>query len=252
MSDEWWIELEGAVNVRDLGGLPLRDGGVTRSGVLLRADTLQELTEADVERLLDWGVRTVLDLRTPEEARREGRGPLASRQVGYANLPFIPDAVVIRDDPGHALVVAERGEQERVEHYLGYLHGAGPVVAEALELLAQPDDVPAVFHCAAGKDRTGVLAALVLELNGVERAAVIDDYARTNERLDAILARLMRMPTYSRYSGTRDVQDLACEPHVMEQLLERLDTDHGGVAAWARANGVSGQALERVSSLLHA
>jgi len=250
VSDERWIELEGAVNVRDLGGLPLRGGGVTRSGVLLRADTLQELTEADVERLLDWGVRTVLDLRTPEEARREGRGPLADRQLGYANLPFIPDAVVIPDDPGHTLVVAERSQQERVEHYLGYLDGAGPAVVAALDLLARPGDVPAVFHCAAGKDRTGVLAALVLELNGVERAAVIGDYARTNERLAAILARLMRMPTYSRYTGTRDVQDLACEPHVMEQLLERLDTEHDGAAAWARAGGLSEEALERVSVLL--
>jgi len=251
VSTDRWIGLEGAVNVRELGGLPLRGGGTTRAGVLLRADTLQELTEADVEWLLAWGVRSVLDLRAPEEARREGRGPLAEQPLAYANLAFIPDAVIVVDDPGHALVVAERNEQDRVEHYLDYLRGAGPAVVAALEWLAGPAGVPAVFHCAAGKDRTGVLAALVLDLNGVEREAVIADYARSNERLDAVLGRLLRMPTYSHYTGTRRSTDLACEPHVMEQFLARLDAEHGGAAGWVRAAGMSEDSIARVSRLLH-
>lgn len=252
VSTDRWIDLEGAVNVRDLGGMPLRGGGVTRSGMLLRADTLQELTEGDVRRLLDLGLRSVLDLRTPEEARREGRGRLGELELGYVNLAFIPDAVMLADDPGHAIVVAERVEQERVEHYLDYLRLAGPAVVAALEWLADPDDVPAVFHCAAGKDRTGILAALVLELNGAERAAIVEDYARSNERLAAIVSRLLRLPTYSRYTGTRRSRDLACEPEVMEQFLDRLDADHGGAAAWARSAGLPEESLARLSGLLRA
>src|SRR3954447_15695735 len=88
---ERWIELEGAVTVRDLGGLQTEDGGTTASGVLLRSDNLQGLSDKDVRRLLDdCGVRTVLDLRTPTEVRSEGPGPLVAEGVRHVNLDLIP------------------------------------------------------------------------------------------------------------------------------------------------------------------
>ena len=199
-----WLPLTGALNARDLGGLPLKGGGLTRHGVLLRSDTLQELTADDVAWLQAARLRTVIDLRTPAEAAREGRGPLADTEVAYANLPFIPDEVVIPDDPRHEVIVADRQERDRVEHYLDYLRLAAPRVVAALDLLASPGASPALFHCAAGKDRTGVLAAIVLEMNGVEREAIIADFALTNETA----ARRGATPHPAADLRTRDAPDV--------------------------------------------
>ena len=246
-----WLPLTGAFNARDLGGLPLKGGGLTRHGVLLRSDTLQELTGDDVAWLQAAGLRTVIDLRTPAEAAREGRGPLADTEVAYANLPFIPDEVVIPDDPRHEVIVADRQERDRVEHYLDYLRLAAPRVVAALDLLASPGASPALFHCAAGKDRTGVLAAIVLEMNGVEREAIIADFALTNERLHAVAQRLIRLPTYERGMRRMSWQALQADPQTMRDFLLRVDDDLGGPTAWAVAHGLGITAANRLGRLLH-
>ena len=246
-----WLPLTGALNARDLGGLPLAGGGSTQRGVLLRSDTLQELTRYDVAWLLEAGLRTVVDLRTPVESAREGRGPLADVDVAYANLPFIPDEVVIPDDPRHEVIVADRQERDRVEHYLDYLRLAAPRVVAALDLLARPGASPALFHCAAGKDRTGVLAAIVLEMNGVEREAIIADFALTNERLEAVAQRLIRLRTYERGMRRISWQALQADPQTMRDFLLRVDESFGGPTAWAVANGLSVDSAGRLQRLLH-
>src|ERR1700750_1782253 len=106
------------------------------------------------------------------------------------------------DDRARQIVVAERRETDRVAHYLNYLKYAGDRVLEAVRIMAAPDGLPALFHCAAGQERTGVVAALVLDAVGVEREAVIADFALTNERLDRVAGRLRRMPTYANYTGS--------------------------------------------------
>lgn len=245
MSDPRWLELTGAENIRDLGGLPLKTGGHTRRGVLLRADTLQELTEQDVKLLLDYGLRTIIDLRTPMEADNEGRGPLADEAINYVNLPFMPDELLV---PGHDkardLIVAERRESDRVEHYLNYLRYAGDRVVAAVRVMTTPDGPPALFHCAAGKDRTGVLAALVLDSVGVEREAIVADFALTNERLERIGARLRRMPTYANYTGTLAIGDMGADPQTMTDVLDAIDREHGGAAAWLLSNGLTQDELD--------
>jgi protein-tyrosine phosphatase len=250
-----WLPLTGADNARDLGGLPLRNGGTTVHGRLLRSDTLQELTDSDVALLRRYPVGTIVDLRTPIEAEREGRGPLAvdgpdGDPVVYVNLPFVPDSVIVPDDPRHEVVVADRLTQDRVEHYLDYLRLAGGRVLAALEVLAQPCSSAVLFHCAAGKDRTGVLAALALEVAGVERDAVVADYALTNERLSRIGARLARLPTYSGYVGRLRPEDIAADGITMQGFLSRLDTQFGGAAGWIESAGGSPVLLEQLRNRL--
>jgi protein-tyrosine phosphatase len=250
VAPERWLPLSGADNVRDLGGLPLIGGGTTRFGQLVRADTLQELTPDDVAYLRRYPLRTVLDLRTSIEAEREGRGRLAAEPVQYANLPFVPDAVIVPDDPAHEVVVADRRALDRVEHYLDYLRLAPARVVGALGMLAGPQATTALFHCAAGKDRTGVLAALTLEIAGVEREAVLDDYELTNARLPQVGARLLRLPTYRRYVGTLEPADLLARRETMAGFLQQLDDRWGGAAAWACRAGLSREALGRLRTLL--
>ncbi len=240
MTASRWLDLTGAENVRDLGGLPLTGGGTTRSGVLLRADTLQELRPEDVDQLLGWGLRTIIDLRTPMEADREGRGPLADRPIAYHNLPFMPDELLVPgQDAGRELIVAERREADRVQHYLNYLRYAGDRVVGAVKVIAAPDGPPALFHCAAGKDRTGVLAALILDAVGVERDAVVADFALSNERLERIGSRLRRMPTYANYTGKLSTRQMGADPQTMTDVLATLDAENGGAAGWLLSAGLT-------------
>jgi protein-tyrosine phosphatase len=251
MSDPRWLPLTGAENIRDLGGLPLKSGGYTRRGVLLRGDTLQELTEQDVKLLLEYGLRTIIDLRTPMEAENEGRGPLADEPIAYVNLPFMPDELLVPgNDEARELIVAERRESDRVEHYLNYLRYAGDRVVGAVKVMASPDGPPALFHCAAGKDRTGVLAALVLESVGVERDAIVADFALTNERLERIGARLRRMPTYANYTSKLATKDMGADPRTMADVLAALDEQYGGATAWLLANGVTQGELDSLRAAL--
>ena len=244
-----WVSVEGSSNVRDLGGLPLADGGTTAFGVYFRSDTVQEWTQADSQAWRDRRLGLVVDLRTPREAEQEGRGPLVDAgEVRYLNAPLLPDEAFERADD--ELVVSDDSRDARVVRYLDYLSGrGGQNLVRAVEALATADE-PALFHCAAGKDRTGVLAAFLLEVAGVEREAVVEDYALTMERLDAVLARLSRLPTYASDLAERDRDHHLAEPGTMRGLLEALDARYGGARAWLLDQGVAEDTIQRVAGKL--
>jgi protein tyrosine/serine phosphatase len=246
-----WIELAGADNVRDLGGLPTADGATVRPGRLIRSDSLQDLTPADVRHLVDdLGVRSVADLRTGVEVAGEGPGPMTREplvRVEHLSLFPEPDEVRVSDSDDGPVVLpwqqrdAERSEDERRRGasgvYLRYLDDRADSVLAALRLIAEPDGAT-IVHCAAGKDRTGVVVALALAEVGVERAAIVEDYALSAERVEAILARLVARRTYA----TDLVKDEPVDKHkpkavTMERLLTAMAEQHGGVGAWLRANG---------------
>ena len=147
------IELEGAVNFRDLGGYATVDGRRTRWRELFRADGLGELTEPDLEILRQLGIRTVIDLRTGHELQ-QSRFDVEAHPVEFHHFPFIKS-------------LSNADDFERAPGFLGtqyqrMLEDAAPQIVGALTALAAPDARPAVFHCTAGKDRTGLLSALVL------------------------------------------------------------------------------------------
>jgi protein-tyrosine phosphatase len=163
--------LEGAYNLRDLGDLPTEDGGRTRTGRVFRSDSLQSVTAADAALLHDrLGVRFLVDLRGEDEVASEGRGLLADRDVRYVNLPLV-------QEDGSLLSYLEDGRTvDLVPRYLSYLDSPGRTMLRAIELISEAETAPTVFFCAAGKDRTGVLSALILRLVGVAPKAVVDDY----------------------------------------------------------------------------
>jgi len=170
-----WLELDGAVNARDVGGLPTVDGRRTRSGVLLRADNLQTLTPADVQLLVDrLGLRTVLDLRTSAEVESEGPGPLRSRpEVSHHHLDLVPHGFEGRAALARAIPDKNAPEHPMDHFYADYLTDAPASIATALRLIADPGSGAVLVHCAAGKDRTGVVVAVALSLVGVRRDEVV-------------------------------------------------------------------------------
>ncbi|WP_062353486.1 tyrosine-protein phosphatase [Herbidospora yilanensis] len=250
-----WIVLEGAVNVRDLGGLPTVDGGVTRSGRVLRGDNLQSLTPADVNLLVaELKLRHVIDLRSNTEVRLEGPGPLTGEAAVeihhhtlFAEGGLFTDAA--SDDPDEAEIDeralpwadAERLDPElRVTgHYYGYLRDRPDSVVAALRVMAHGDGA-ALVHCAAGKDRTGVLCALAQEIAGVTREAIVADYVATGERIAAILERLRSSDTYRVDLDSKPADSHVPRAEYIEHFLDILDTRYGGPMGWLAEHAWTG------------
>lgn len=236
------VQLDGAANVRDLGGLSTVDGRRVRPGVVLRSASLADLTNDDLTTLLAAGLRTVVDLRGPAEAERDGRGLLAGTEVGYRNLPVV-GARSVRLDQAEDLATGSL-----LAHYVTYLETSADVVVEVLRLLAQPDAVPAVVHCAAGKDRTGVVVAALLDALGVDRLQIVADYVATEANMPLVRAQLSASAT-TRELGSVPDWVLTALPETMEGLLAHLDTQ-GGTVAWLQAHGLTDDELVRLRATL--
>lgn len=242
-----WIELDGADNTRDLGGLPAADGGYTRFGRLLRAGTLQDLTADDVTYLTEiLGIKAVVDLRLPDEAAREGSALSGIPGIRYFSLP-LSSAGKIRSD-----LVADAAEMDVVGHYVALLEGSAANIVTAARLFADAVTRPAIFHCAAGKDRTGVLAAVVLDAVGVGREAIIADYALTGQRMERISARLLQLETYRNMQALcRGIKGAAtADEDSIAAFLGELDTRYGGGAGYMTAHGLTGGELAALRAAL--
>ncbi|GII91878.1 tyrosine-protein phosphatase [Sinosporangium siamense] len=247
-----WIDLDGAVNVRDLGGLPTSDGGTTQFGKIFRSDNLQGLTEGDLDRLVaGLKLRHVVDLRSTPEVRLEGPGPLTRvPTVNIHHLTLFPEGGLHTDveadrpalDGDKVLPWQERAAEDiEALHkvtgfYYGYLRDRPDSVLAALRVFAHGDG-PAIVHCAAGKDRTGVVVAMALAVAGVTREAIVADYAATGDRLEGILARLRASETYREDLDKRPAEDHRPRAEYMESFLSVVDEKFGGPMNWLDTQG---------------
>lgn len=239
------LDLEGLYNFRDLGGYRAADGRAVRWGRLYRSDALHHLTERDAVRARDeLGLRTTIDLRTEAEveAYPEPVGLLPRRH----HLPFL--ATLKRSED--AVERVDRGPEATAERYLRMLEGAGGRVAEAVRILAEPEALPAVFYCAVGKDRTGILAAVVLGLLGVPDTEIIRDYTLTSHGVEDVIERLRRSDVYG--PGIHDTPTPNFHPHPdsMALVLRGLEADHGSIEGYVRANGVTIETIEALRDAL--
>ncbi|MFG3522955.1 tyrosine-protein phosphatase [Nocardia nova] len=241
-----WVDFEEIDNLRDLGGLPV-GGGTTRFGVALRSSTLQQATEADVALLLgSVGMRTLIDLRLPDEVEREGYGLLATAAIEKVNLPVRKSAqssLVARD------LVPDKTRVDLAQLYGQLLAGSPEEIVAAARLVADADRQAVVFHCAAGKDRTGVLAAVLLDAVGVAPEVIAADYALTNERMTRVRNRLDALNSYAGLPPT-STGILAVEAAVMLRFLDDLRRDHGGAARWLREHGLTAEELTMLRAAL--
>jgi protein tyrosine/serine phosphatase len=239
-----WINLDGAVNVRDLGALPTGDGQSTAARRLLRGDNLQDLSPSDVKLLVqDIGVTTVVDLRSPTEVESEGPGPLTRvESVRHAYLSVLPERGSATDAAADALAMRRDGARSRYPddvragYYLGYLEDRPDHVVAALRSIAEAPGA-ALVHCAAGKDRTGVVVALALSAVGVRRDAVVADYTATAERMHAVLGRLRASRTYATDIDKAPDDDHIPRAETMTAFLDEVDGRYGGVLRWLSEHG---------------
>jgi protein-tyrosine phosphatase len=225
-------------NARDLGGLPTRDGQVTRWRSLLRADDLHHLTLEGWQALHEYGVESVLDLRWAQERARfpSGYQPGENgRRLRHVSLLGAnPEAW------------KERSQNAPWEQWnRAVLDHAQPEMAAALRVVAAAPPGPLLFHCVAGKDRTGLIAALLLALAEVEPDAIAADYALSAENLRA--SWLAGQPE-ERWPEIID--SLSCPPERIRAALAHVDERYGGPAGYARAIGLSQREVRRMRGRL--
>ncbi|MBL7497130.1 tyrosine-protein phosphatase [Frankia sp. CNm7] len=240
-----WIELAGAHNVRDLGGLPAA-GGTVRPRVLLRGDSLDNLTPEDIELLReDVGLRGVVDLRAPFENPREAewfpRLGITWLHEPLLDLTGLTDPAVMRE---------KAAGYDYAKLYARMLESAGPGLARVLEFLVSGPRTPALVHCAAGKDRTGVTVAVLLAVAGVDRDAIVADYQATEQRIQLIREALARREEYRHLreratSGQLPRAAPAVDPRAIAAVLEIVDAAPGGVAGFLVANGATHDQIGR-------
>ena len=231
------LEFPNLLNARDLGGYATTDGAHTRWRSLLRADDLSQLTEPGLQALADYGVRTILDLRWPQEAERHP-SPVPARlpQLRYARISLLTrteDEWRLRSrDAAKELWKCEVLDQVRAElrHVLGFIAAAPPE--------------PLLFHCVAGKDRTGLIAALLLALADASPAAIARDYSVSAENL--------REGYLQRYAGTereRILEALRCPEEGAYNMLAFLESA-GGVRRYLAQIGLSSQEIAQLRARL--
>jgi protein-tyrosine phosphatase len=238
------LPLEGASNLRDLGGWRTADGRRVRPGRIFRSDALHGLTEADLARLAGTGLRTVCDLRgVREAARAPSRLPPGAEAHPLPIEPFV--GASLKDMLERGAATGEGATALLRQAYLAYVSDHLPAYRALFALLLEEARRPLLFHCSAGKDRTGIGAALILTVLGADRATVIADYVAT----DRFWRRDHPLPQGVPQAAAEAI--LATHPALLEEALDRALATFGGVEGLAREGlGLDRAALAELRAAL--
>ncbi len=235
------VPLENAYNVREIGGYPTASGGRTRQGRIYRADSLHRLSAEDQARLRERGIRTVIDLRRDDEVAQAPNVFASAPDMIYRHISLF----VTRPSTG---VQQGTFPLSLTDVYRYILESSqAPMHMVMSEILSSEGAV--LFHCTAGKDRTGLVAALLLDLAGVSREEIVHDYALTEPYIEPLMHELrenrpaaMPLELY--------VKLLDAKPEFMRATLEHLDTTYGGSAGYLRALGWRDEDVARLRSVI--
>jgi protein-tyrosine phosphatase len=240
------IELEGAVNFRDLGGYPAEGGRTMRWRTNYRSDSLSDLTDSDVCDFRQLGINTLCDLRSSLESERKPNHLPNGHGINVVLLPFIPEgtldmlSAINRGQYGPADV-----EREVLIHYKKFVNDHASEYRRVFEVILSKDSLPLLMHCTSGKDRTGFAAAAVLLAVGVPREMIVRDYAMTNDfRRDIrhLFSNDVSKPTIDALTSAN--------PRYIEAALDEIDARFGTTEAWLESLGVSPSRRARLRDLL--
>ncbi|HZC74438.1 MAG TPA: tyrosine-protein phosphatase [Gaiellaceae bacterium] len=241
---------DGCLNVRDLGGLPTRDGGETRFGAIVRADSVRQLSDEGWQALVDHGIRTVIDLRGDHELAED---PPAELPVDLVHVPFMEADEAEWEEIGPELDAAVAAAPDVAtatrDVYLIFLERFRSNAAAAVRAVADAPEGGIVIHCAGGKDRTGLLSAFLLHLAGVADDEIAADYALSEERL---------RPRHEKWFAAAETEEelerlrrISQTPAAsMVGVFDELERRYGGVEPYLRGAGVTDEELELVRARL--
>jgi protein-tyrosine phosphatase len=238
------LDVEGAYNVRDLGGYATSDGGMTRWGVYLRADNMNAISEAGQASLLRYGIKRIIDLR--QSSARADTPNVFEDSVNpeYLHINVIGD----EEPPGWAEATATLSGAENVFNtYKLMLDHRQDRFAEVMVRLSEPDFQPSIYHCQAGTDRTGIVSAFILSLAGVPRATIVEDYALSGPHLrKRILAEAAASDASPEELDEIRRSDLHPPAGAMDLTLDYLGEKYGGVAGYLDRIGVTGDQMKSI------
>ncbi|MCH2169939.1 tyrosine-protein phosphatase [Myxococcota bacterium] len=240
------LDVKGTFNFRDVGRYPARDGHTTRSGVLYRSGALH-----DLEPVGALGIRTVIDLRGEADVERDA-GPLGGVQeqagVRRVALPLIPTTV--GDLTGHQHLNDRYGPGISADRYGGYLEIGSDNLRRVFQLFRDPEAFPAVIHCTAGKDRTGVTIALVLDLLGVPPETIVADYEMSNAAMPDLIAHLRGEPAQAVDLSESDLARFGAPRQAMVGFLEQVHREHGSARKLLATIGVEPEVMKTLEDVL--
>ena len=238
------IPLEGAYNFRDLGGLQAAGGRRIRRGQVFRSDRLTNLTPSDAELLEAFTIGRIFDLRSDLELSHHGAGDFAGGGDRHRHRPLVAISLSITDS---------RIEWDKVDlqsRYLEMLQEGAPVIREILEHLAAEDASPTVFHCTGGKDRTGVVAAVLLRALGVADEVIVEDYAISERYLEPFVEATRAMMEREGFDSELVLYLCGSPAERMRKMLADMDARWGSVDAYLEWTGMSRSTVEDLRSRL--
>jgi protein-tyrosine phosphatase len=235
--------IEGALNFRDLGGHRAGDGRVRR-GMLYRSAMTHDISAGGLSTLAgDYGLRMVIDLRSDEEIAEYGTAPFQAAGVSYHHQPVSSRSASPPEIIRQTQQEMREGRFDWTASYLRMVEHGAPALRSTFELVASQDGLPAVFHCIAGRDRTGVVAALILGSLGVSADDIANDYAITGTHLKRQAHRFARQATRLELTTEQMARVLETEAEAMHSFLHELNRRHGSVEGAVLAVGVQKRTL---------
>jgi protein-tyrosine phosphatase len=244
------VAFEACFNFRDLGGYETRDGHRVRWNRLYRSDTLHRLTPGDVEQFDALGLHTVIDLRSATEIDDHGRLATASGHVAWHHVPMLDNVKLEPREPSEADAV-ETQPLAPGEGYLRIVEQFGGSLALTFELLSDADSLPAVFHCTAGRDRTGIVAALLLDLLGVPDDVIAADYVLTDRSRERSTAWIeANEPAFAAYLAQFPPERRAVRAETILGLLDGVRSAYGSVPELLAALGIQARRLDALRAQL--
>jgi protein tyrosine/serine phosphatase len=242
------LDWDGCLNVRDLGGVPLEGGGETRSGSLIRSDNVGRLTDDGWRSLAAHGIARIVDLRWPEELAEDEPRDVDIDVVHVSLLGALGAGIYV--DPIEEFMAAQDPTGYWAHSYISMLEEYPENFGNALAAIADTDG-PVVFHCAGGKDRTGLVAALLLRLAGAPIEEVARDYALTAELVAGRPNEWVDAAADEREHRRRSfMQNTPAE--AMQRALEHVEREHGGVDGYLHDAGLTEAQLDRLRGRLAA
>jgi protein tyrosine/serine phosphatase len=242
------INFDNVPNFRDLGGLRARGGCKVAERRVFRSSEFSYMTRNDFNRLTgEIGLASVIDLRSAEERERAGIGLLSETSIKFHNISFLTDGGNKKADEKRYTEFPGMGE------FYIYLTGNkrfGQRIVEALEVIAAPENHPLVFHCAVGKDRTGLLAAFLLSALGVADKDIIADYAMSGPPMQLIIKRLNSKPETAGFVTRIPAYFWDAMPESMALLLNALKKEYGSVEGYLKTNGADASLVKRLEKAL--
>jgi protein-tyrosine phosphatase len=246
------IVFKSLLNFRDVGGIPASGNQWLKEGMLFRSANPDRLGKDDVEKLHSLNIRTIIDLRAPVEISKK---PISFDHIEKVSLPL--DFQKVTRERLRPVIFRKDSEDLIAgisnEIYLEILDASVPVFRQVLDTLASPDQSPALIHCHAGKDRTGIIVALVLLALGVDRSLIISDFMKSNEALIPYFKRhflFRKIVTFGYFPYRNMLFAVHVKQRNIESVLDRIESHYGGIEGYISRAGIDSSRIAEVKRVL--